>query len=67
MLEFLDFVGELRRCLGRGQAVVVLLLGLDRHGRIGPPQKAATDPWRRKLETLGDPDLRIARWSTEAI
>lgn len=51
MLEFLDFLADLRAGVGPGRAIAVLLLG---------GSAADHDAWRRKLTTSGDPGLVCA-------
>jgi hypothetical protein len=55
--EHLDFVRELRRALGAGRALWVLLYPLA--GSAGADGAAH---WRAGLQALGDPWLRVARW-----
>ncbi|MCR9093907.1 MAG: DUF2868 domain-containing protein [bacterium] len=51
MLEFLDFLTDLRAAVGGDRALAVFLIG------GGPGDH---DAWRRKLSTLGDPGLVCA-------
>ena len=65
MLEFLDFMGDLRKRMGKGRRLVVVLLGFDGDGRIGPPRAGDEMQWRRRLETLADDELTVATWEEE--
>jgi len=65
MLEFLDFVGELRQRIGKGRRLVVVLLGLGRAGKLGAPRAGDVAQWRRRLESLMDADLIVAMWGEE--
>ncbi len=51
MLEFLDFMADLRGAVGTERAIAVLLIGGEARDH---------DAWRRKLTTLGDPGLVCA-------
>lgn len=55
MLEFLDFLMDLRAAMGSGRALAVFLLD-------GAPED--DEAWRRKLSTLGDPRLVCASLRT---
>jgi hypothetical protein len=67
MLEFLDFVGELRKRMGRGRRLVVVLLGLGLDGKVGAPRAVDVAQWRRRLESLMDEDLTVATWGEELV
>jgi hypothetical protein len=65
MLEVLDFMGELRRRLGKGRRLVVLLVGLGGDGRMGAPRAGDVNQWRRRLGSLMDADLTVVTWGKE--
>ncbi len=56
LLDLLDFLAELRSGVGPERLVCVVLFG-------GDASTAAA--WRRRLSTLGDPALRLARFDSE--
>jgi hypothetical protein len=57
VLEFLDFLAELRAALGDGKPIAVVPLAVDAGGRAQAPVPEQAGPWRRRLETAGDPWL----------
>ena len=67
MLEFLDFMSELRKGGGSGRRLVVVLSGLTREGRIGSPSTGDVTQWSRQLGTLEDDGLTVAKWEEEGV
>ena len=57
--DYLDFLAGLRRSLGDGGAISVLLFDRDREGRPAPPSEERARPWLQRLTGLGDPWLRV--------
>ncbi|MGE4605491.1 MAG: DUF2868 domain-containing protein [Myxococcota bacterium] len=57
VLEFVDFVSELRAELGDGAAIIVVPIALGTAG--GPAAALETDheQWRRRIDSVGDPWL----------
>jgi hypothetical protein len=56
VLDLVDFVADLRRAMGAERGIAVALAG-------GRPSDVST--WRRKLATLGDPRVVVARLALE--
>ena len=54
ILEFVDFVSELREALGDGQLIEVQPVAADGEARY-------TAQWKQKMDTLADPWLRVVR------
>ena len=54
VLEFVDFVADLREAVGDGRVIEVLPVAADGEARY------ATQ-WKKQLDTLGDPWLRVVR------
>lgn len=66
LMEFVDFVQALRGSIDAGSAeIVVLPVGLDPDGRLGPANPAQLDIWRNKLARVGDPSLRVVAHQQE--
>ena len=65
MLEVLDFLVELRKGMGSGRRLVVVLLGLEGVGGMGSAAAGDGEHWRRRLGTLGDPELAVVAWEGE--
>ncbi|MEN8140007.1 MAG: DUF2868 domain-containing protein [Thermodesulfobacteriota bacterium] len=63
--DTLDFLGRLRQALGDGVALLVGLVGKPEETIFTPP--AATDLaiWRRRLNSLADPWLRVEPFPAE--
>ena len=56
MAEFVDFVAGLRRELGADRDIAVVPVGVSDDHRPLPQELAM---WRRRLDALGDPWLRV--------
>jgi hypothetical protein len=66
MLEFLDFMSELRAKMGAGRKLVVVMLGFGGEGEIGPPRVGDVVQWRRRLERLDDDALTAMSWGEDS-
>ncbi len=62
MLEFTDFLAELRRGAGPGRRLAVILLGLKSDGGMGAPRAGDVTMWQRRLGMLEDPGLTLIPW-----
>ncbi len=58
MLEFLDFLRDLRRAVGERRSIVVVPTGVD-NGAVAPARDEDASVWAERLETLGDPWLKF--------
>ncbi len=63
--DYLDFLVELRRRIGR-RPIVVLLFHRDEQGRPRAPRRLDEEQWRRRLSVAGDPGLRVDALVEEA-
>jgi hypothetical protein len=63
--DYIDFVGELRRVLGKGRPVVLALCNRGEDGALLPADSAQCTQWRRRLAELGDPWLRVESLAAE--
>ncbi len=60
--EFLTFLSDLREAMGERAKIEIGLLGRPRQETIfTPPSAADWHTWQRKLQTFGDPYLRLER------
>jgi hypothetical protein len=59
MLEFLDFLGDLRRALGDGVPIAVMPVGCNAGGGVAAPQQADLEQWRSRTQSTGDPWLSV--------
>jgi hypothetical protein len=59
VLEFLDFLGELRQALGDDRGVVVVPLAVADAGRLARPRPADAEQWQRGVERMGDPFTQV--------
>jgi hypothetical protein len=59
VLEFLDFLRDLRTAIGTTRAVAVVPLGLDGDGLPAAPEPVHVQQWRRVLQSVGDPRLSV--------
>ncbi len=57
--EYLDFLTHMRKQLGEGVLIVVLLFHRDQQGAAVTPTGQDLEIWRRCLATLGDPWLAV--------
>ncbi|MBI5018445.1 MAG: DUF2868 domain-containing protein [Deltaproteobacteria bacterium] len=57
--DYLDFLAELRRHLGKGRIVTVLLFDRDGRGRPAAPSAERSRPWLQRIAAMGDPWLRV--------
>ena len=64
MLEVVDFLGTLRRDIGRGQRMVVLPVAMSPQALTSHVYQQQCDIWQRKLATVGDPWLRVQAVAT---
>jgi hypothetical protein len=53
--DYVDFLSELRRVVGRERMIVVLLYNRDPGGAALPPRPRDVAVWRDQIATLGDP------------
>jgi hypothetical protein len=67
MLDFLDFLDDLRRRMGNGRPLIVLLLGLNADGSVGAVRAGDAEQWRRRLGGLGDKELGVVVWEGERL
>lgn len=58
MLEFLDFLRDLRRVLGEGRPIVVAPVGHD-GGGTAPPEEKDLAQWRNRARAAGDPWISV--------
>jgi len=58
MLEFLDFLRDLRRAAGERRSIVVVPTGVA-DGAAAPARPEDASVWSERLETLGDPWLKF--------
>ena len=66
MLDFVDFVEDLRKAVGDGRPITVLPIGVDPAGGSAAPTAADVASWRGKLQAVGDPWLSVRAPATEA-
>lgn len=66
VLDFLDFLSELRKQMGSGRNLMVVLLGLDADG-VGAARDVDAEQWRRRLRTMEDEDLGVVTWEGERL
>ena len=59
VLEFLDFLRDLRAGIGTTRVVAVVPVGLDEAGLPAAPEPAHAEQWRRALQRVGDPRMSI--------
>lgn len=59
VLEFLDFLQDLRAVLAEARPVVVVPLSVGEDGAPGPPSERDAAQWLRALDRLGDPFTRV--------
>jgi hypothetical protein len=59
VLEFLDFLGELRQALGADRGVVVVPLAIGEGGRVARPRAPDAEQWQRGVARLGDPFTQV--------
>lgn len=59
LLEFLDFLADLRRALGDGVPITVLPVGQAAAGGTAAPRPADLEQWRARAYSLGDPWLSV--------
>jgi hypothetical protein len=59
VLEFLDFLRDLRAGIGTPRVVAVVPVGLDEAGLPAAPEPAHAEQWRRALQRVGDPRMSI--------
>lgn len=59
MLEFVDFVRDLRRALGEGRAVVVMPVGRGADGQVAPPEPRDRSQWQARMGAAGDPWVSV--------
>ncbi len=57
ILEFVDFVTELRAELGDGAAIIVVPIALGVGGEPAAPLDIDRDQWLRRVDSVGDPWL----------
>jgi hypothetical protein len=62
VLEALDFLRELRSCVGPGRLIVVCLVGWAESGGPAVPAEAHVMQWQRKLRATGDRALAVRPW-----
>jgi hypothetical protein len=55
LLEFLDFLGDLRVALGECIPIVVMPVGRDETGGVTAPRKVDLEQWRSRVHSTGDP------------
>lgn len=58
MLEFLDFLRDLRRATGERRSIVVVPTGVE-DGSVAAARESDASVWAERLETLGDPWLKF--------
>jgi len=63
MLEFLDFLKDMRSALGEKRAVTVIPVSID-DGQPAAPEPTDASVWAERLETLGDPWLHFKHAET---
>ncbi len=59
ILEFIDFVGELRAKLGDGAAIIVVPVALGEDGVPVAALESDHEQWRQRVDAVGDPWLSI--------
>ncbi|MDW7710528.1 MAG: DUF2868 domain-containing protein [Deferrisomatales bacterium] len=59
LLEFLDFLQDLRRLLGEGRPIVVAPVGRGDAGGLSAPLEADVAQWRTRVRAVGDPWLSV--------
>lgn len=59
VLEFLDFVRELRAALDERAAIAVVPVALDARGQLVETPESDLAQWRKRLARLGDPWLSV--------
>lgn len=59
VLEFLDFIGDLRQALGEDRIVLVVPVAVGDAGGFRQPRDSDAAQWRRALERLGDPFTQL--------
>ena len=59
VLEFLDFLGDLRRGIGGDRGVVVVPLAVGAEGRFEAPSSRDASQWQRGVRRLGDPFTQL--------
>jgi hypothetical protein len=57
--DYVDFLSEMRRVVGRERMIVVLLYNRDAEGQPIPPRRQDVKVWRDQIATLGDPWLCV--------
>lgn len=53
--DYLDFLSDLRKAVGRERMIVVLLYNRDPQGQPVPPRPRDVQVWRDQIASLGDP------------
>ncbi|MDF1552343.1 MAG: DUF2868 domain-containing protein [Deferrisomatales bacterium] len=59
MLEFLDFLGDLRRALGDGVPIAVMPVARDTAGTAAASPETDLEQWRSRAHSTGDPWLSV--------
>ena len=66
MMDFVDFVIELRKAVGDSRPITVMPVGLDPGGGGGVPTPLELATWRDRLHAVGDPWLNVRAPAAEA-
>lgn len=64
VLEFTDFVRDLRQAVGERRLILVVPVSLDDAGALASPREIDAVQWRKRLRALGDPALVVRPWSS---
>lgn len=59
LLEFLDFLGDLRRALGDGVPMAVMAVGRAGPDGVAAPRAVEVEQWRSRVRSVGDPWLSV--------
>ncbi len=63
VLEFTDFVRDLRQTVGERRLILVVPAGMDDTGQLVPPRDLDAVQWQKRLRALGDAALVVRPWS----
>ncbi|ADJ27769.1 DUF2868 domain-containing protein [Nitrosococcus watsonii] len=66
LLDLLDFLEALRSALGPQRLITVIPLALNHKGNLVSADSSDLDIWRKKLQSLGDPQLDFRPLNFEA-